>query len=68
VVIRPYHWLHQGNIGNARKGGNGALEERIPTEAAKLLGKIAARPYALSGGDYDGCHTRHKLLLDVALL
>jgi hypothetical protein len=44
------------------------LEERIPTEATKLLGKMAARPYALSGGYYDGCDTRHNLLLDVALL
>jgi hypothetical protein len=44
------------------------LEERISTEPAKLLGKIAARPYAPSGGYYDGCDTRHVLLLDVALL
>jgi hypothetical protein len=44
------------------------VEERIPTEAAKLLGKIATGPYALSGGYHNGCDTRHMLLLDVALL
>jgi hypothetical protein len=67
-VIRSDHWLHQGNCANAGKGGEGTLEERIPSDAPKLLGKIAARPYALSGGYYDGCDTRHVLLLDVTLL
>jgi hypothetical protein len=67
-VVRADHGLHQGNGGNAGKSGEGALEERISTEPAKLLWKIAARPYAPSGGYYDGCDTRHVLLLDVALL
>jgi hypothetical protein len=67
-VVRADHRLHERNGGNAGKSGEGALEERIPTESAKLLGKIATRPYAPSRGYYDGCDTRHVLLLDVALL
>jgi hypothetical protein len=67
-VSRSYHWLHQGNSGSASKGGEGALEERISTDTAKLLGKIATGPHALSGGYHDGCDARHILLLDAALL
>jgi hypothetical protein len=67
-VVRPYHCLYEGNRGNVGEGGEGALEQCIAADAAKLLGKIATRPNALAGGYNDGCNTRHLLLLDVAQL